>query len=462
MTNDQVGAILDAGPSDWQIIQQSYAGSGRLELKGRWISEIPGVVQVRLVHEETSVALNSQLDWHTARTNADHTWSMTLDDIPAGGLYRLETRFNAVGNLAGEWSIRGDMRHFLGVGDLWVLAGQSNSAGYGRGPIYDPPELGVHLYRNSEQWALATHPLNESTDTRHAVNRENANSAHSPYLHFARLLKQELHYPIGLVQTALGGSALAPWNPTETKSAVLFHNMVHCVERAGGVVKGILWYQGETDTDSDICHSYACRFDRAVGAWREALHDPDLPVLVVQLNRVRQVATPEANQRWTILREAQRRAPEITRHVGVIPTLDLPLSDGIHNSPAGNMLMAERLARAALGMVYGKAIDYLAPEVKSAKRLEDGTLVEVSFANVKSRIDCIDPTANCFRLEDEQGVVPVKQVQYPGDATLRLLLDRPLAGIATLHGAYGIDPAIAPMDMERFIPMLGFANLRVN
>jgi hypothetical protein len=462
MTNDQVGAILDEGPSDWQIIQQGYSRSGRLELKGHWVSDTPGGVQVRLVHEDTSVSLNTRLDWHTARMNADHTWSDTLEDIPAGGLYRLETRFNFAGNLAGEWSTRGDMRHFLGVGDLWVLAGQSNSAGYGRGPIYDPPELGVHLYRNSEQWALATHPLNESTDTRHAVNRENANSGHSPYLHFARLLKQELHHPIGLVQAALGGSALAPWNPTETKSAVLFNNMVHCVQRAGGAVKGILWYQGESDTDSDICNTYARRFDQAVCAWREALGEPDLPVIVVQLNRVRQPATPDADRSWTTLREAQRQAPRLTRHVAVVPTLDLPLSDGIHNSPAGNMLMAERLARAALGMVYGKPIDYLAPEARSAKRQDGGTLIELSFANVKSRMDTIDPTANCFRVEDEQGVVPVKQVLYPGDSTVRLALARTLAGIATVHGAYGIDPAIAPMDMERFIPMLGFANLQVN
>jgi sialate O-acetylesterase len=462
MTNDQVGAMLDEGPSDWQIIQQGYAGSGRLELKGHWVSETPGVVQVRLAHEDTSAPVNERLDWHTARANDDHTWSDTLEEIPAGGLYRLETRFNAVGNLAGEWSTRGDMRHFLGVGDLWVIAGQSNSAGYGRGPFYDPPELGVHLYRNSEQWALATHPLNESTDTRHAVNRENANSGHSPYLHFARLLKQGLHYPIGLVQTALGGSALAPWNPTETKSAVLFNNMLHCVRCAGGAVKGIVWYQGETDADTDICDTYARRFDQAVCAWREALREPDLPVIVVQLNRVRQPATADSNRRWTVLRDAQRRAPALTRHVAVVPTLDLPLSDGVHNSPAGNMLLAERMARAALGMVYGKPVDYLAPEAKSARRQENDTVVEVSFANVKSRMDCIDPTANCFYVEDEQGSVAVQQVQYPGDARVRLVLARALDGIARLHGAYGIDPAIVPMDMERFIPMLGFANLQVD
>jgi hypothetical protein len=105
-----------------------------------------------------------------------------LSAIPAGGLYRLETRHQPGNQPAGEWAERGDMRHFLGVGDLWVIAGQSNSAGYGRGPVFDPPELGIHLFRNNGQWALATHPLNESTDTLHPVNRDGANTAHAPYI----------------------------------------------------------------------------------------------------------------------------------------------------------------------------------------------------------------------------------------------------------------------------------------
>ncbi len=159
-----------------------------------------------------------------------------------------------------EWSYTRRYATFPRRGDLWVLAGQSNSAGYGCGPIYDPPELGVHLYRNSEQWALATHPLNESTDTRHAVNRENANSGHSPYLHFARLLKQELHHRLALFRQRWVVCA-GPLEPDRDEVGSALHNMVHCVQRAGGAVKGILWYQGESDTDSDICNTYARRFE---------------------------------------------------------------------------------------------------------------------------------------------------------------------------------------------------------
>ncbi len=461
MVGEQIGAIIETGPSDWQIVQQNAEGWGEFALGGRWVAGTAGRVEVRLVFEDTSVPVSRALDWQAAETLPDGRWTARLR-APAGGLYRLETRFNPAGNLAGEWSARGDMRHFLGVGDLWVIAGQSNAAGYGRGPVYDPPEFGVHLFRNSEQWALATQPLNEATDTRHPANREEANPGHSPYLHCARLLKQALHYPIGLVQTALGGSALAAWNPAEPGGAALFHNMVHCVERAGGRVRGVLWYQGETDADgAALSATYGERFAQAVAAWRTALGDGALPVLTVQLNRYYTPPSEELQRGWSEVREAQRQAARRLPGVSVVPTLDLPLSDSIHTGPAGNLLLAERLARAALGAVYGRPCDYRAPDVESARAIDGGRTIELSFQPVTSRMDNVDPTANCFAVQDAAGPVPVVTVVYPGNATVQIVLGRALAGKAAVHGAWGLNPPSAPMDMERSMPMLAFYNVAV-
>src|SRR5206468_3056122 len=143
-----------------------------------------------------------------------------------------------------------------------------------------------HLFRNSMRWALATHPLNDSTDTRHPVNREAANSDHAPYLHFARLLKRELGIPIGLVQTSRGGSYLVEWNPTDpAPSGGLYRNMLDCVQAVGGRVKGLVWYQGEAEGSERTGATYLERFVRAVGAWRATLGQPDLPVVTAQLNR---------------------------------------------------------------------------------------------------------------------------------------------------------------------------------
>ncbi len=420
---EQIGVIIEQGPADWQIAQQDERGKGRIELEGKWKFETPGQVEVRLVWEDTGVAVAAGLDWQAVPTEEDGTWKGALEHIPAGGLYRLETRLRLAENPAGEWSPRGDMRHFLGVGDLWVIAGQSNSAGYGRGPYEDPAELGVHLFRNSERWALAAHPLNESTDTQHTVNREAANPGHSPYLQFGRTLKRTLSHPVGLVQTSLGGSPLTRW----TGAADLFDNMVQCVEKVGGKVRGIVWYQGESDTGTDAdATSYAERFQRAVAAWRAALADAELPVLTVQLNRVYQPADPDVDRRWSQVREAQRQVARQTPGVGVVPALDLPLSDLIHTSPAGNMLLGERLAQAALGLVYGQTVAWKAPDLVAARRR--GDRVELEFVAVESRMDSIDAEANSFRVEDAAGEGANRGGELSSGPSRRAGLEAALAG----------------------------------
>ena len=449
--NEQVGAIIEEGLNDWQIIQQDEKGLGIVELKGCWVGAPDSEVEIRVAAADTGASV---VDWQVADEHENGVWKTALS-VPAGGLYRLETRLRAVANTAGEWSPRGDMRHFWGVGDLWVIAGQSNSAGYGRGPYEDPPEMGVHLFRNSETWALASHPMNESTQTQHPINREGCNPGHSPYLQFGRLLQRARNYPIGLVQTSLGGSPLTRWNPREEGPAELFDNMVQCVQKVGSA-RGILWYQGESDADSQAnADTYEKRFGDAVAAWREAFNNAHLPVLTVQLNRVYGRDEAEPNTWWTQIRQAQRVVAQTVKHVAVVPTLDLPLSDGIHTSPAGNMLLGERLARAALDAVYGCGSDHRAPDIESAQRVEDRRII-LRFANVQSRMDSIDANANCFRVEDDEGEVGIKAVHIPMDTTLELILSRPLTGGAHVHGAWGTNPETAPMDMERFVPMLGF------
>jgi hypothetical protein len=365
-----------------------------------------------------------------------------------------------------EWAPRGDMRHFLGVGDLWVITGQSNSAGYGRGPCYDPPELGIHIFNNAMKWALASQPLNESTGTVHPENREGGNSGHGPWMHFARIIKERLAFPVGLVQVSLGGSALAMWNPTEPGDHPLYELMIRIHKAVGGTVRGILWHQGCSDANSPAMNTYEERFVAAVRAWRNAMKQPDLPILTAQISHWTGPGPAGddkgLDEAWTIVRDAQRRAPKRLKNASVTPTFDLPITDGIHISPFGNMLLAQRMAQTALAMVYGFKLHHLAPEPTDARPAKDGNAIEVQFENVVGRMDNIDPMAIPFRVEDEAGAVEVKRVEYTGTAMIRLQLGRPLSGKAVVHGGYGYNPPPVPMDMDRALPMLGFHGLPVS
>lgn len=471
--SEQHGVVITKGPADWQILQQDDNGHAAIDLAGTWRSNdgALGVVEVRVAYEDTSSSVTRALHWREARTNPDGTWTASIGEVPAGGLYRLETRLNNAERSRADWSQRGDVRHFIGVGDLWVIAGQSNSAGYGRGPYPDPPELGIHMLRNSMEWSLATHPMNDSTGSKHLVNSEGSTSGHSPYLNFARVLKQHLGYPIGLIQTSLGGSPLAAWNPTQPGDAVLYRNMVDCVQAAGGTARGVVWYQGESDCGGDNALTYADRFLAAVAEWRKALNNSRLAVVTVQLNR-HKTPTPD-DIGWSLVREAQRQCAVRDQYVSVVPALDLELTDHIHVGPAGNMTLGYRMAMSALQHTYAKPVLGDAPELVSAELSDERLIIDLTFSPVISYLTILDGQVIPFLVIDDNGTVPIVEMTCPvtigtdrpkagSEGTIRLRLDRAVEGKAFVHAGFGVDPLLLPMDMERVMPILAFYNAPVS
>lgn len=474
MDQKQFGVEITAGPQNWAILQQRD-GFAVISLSGIWrltADLIPKYAQVfvRVMSEEDGSEIITYMPCSMLN---DQKWSVTLDKVPAGGLYRIETSLQVDDNPAKEWNVRGDMIHHMGVGDLWVIAGQSNAAGYGKGPFNDPPVLGIHLMRNSGQWDLASHPFNESTRSIHLENSEQGNPGHSPFLAFAKMVRKITNYPIGLVQTALGGSPLSSWNPDE--NGVLYRNMLQIVQSVGGRVKGVLWYQGCSDCGPEESQSYLARFKRMVEAWRTDLGCALLPVLTVQLNRYTVSQDTEThsqpnssiNSLWGVVREAQRKAALEIPNVYVIPALDCALSDEIHNSPAGNMLIGERLAKVALAEVYGVQVNHRAPNLSAASigelTAEGLSTIHLKFENVFGYLISIGPMEAVFAVEDTVGRVEIAQWKIIGKSEIELVLVRKPGEDTQVHGAYETNPAyFLPLDTGTYMPMLGFYGVEVS
>ncbi|GGD83091.1 sialate O-acetylesterase [Paenibacillus nasutitermitis] len=469
METSQIGVRVTEGPSSWTVLQQT-GGYADLSLRGDWNVNgdyDPDLVKayVRIVNEEDGQAV---LPWQPCGMHEKQHWSVRLS-VPAGGLYRAETCLRIrKDDPAMEWPLRGDMIHHLGVGDLWIIAGQSNAAGYGKGPYDDQPELGVHMLRHNGHWDMATHPLNESTGTLHPPNREWSNPGHSPFLVFGKRLKQATGYPIGLIQTALGGSHLRSWNPEE--EGELYRNMKQIVEQAGRKIKGILWYQGCSDAnmpETDESVTYLRRFRTVVDHWREDFGLDTLPVLTVQLNRLIGWEVSDALDRcWGRVREAQKQAAEEIPGVYVVPALDSPLSDNIHNSPAGNLKIGERLARVALSAVYGSHLPYRAPRaVKALSRVNPETEVSeivLQFADVAGFL-LTHTKEDVFTVEDAAGRIGVMEWHIIADHEVLLTLSRHPQEGAAVHGAFETNPAYyVPFDNATQWPMLAFYGLPVD
>ncbi|MHB1001675.1 MAG: sialate O-acetylesterase [Armatimonadota bacterium] len=445
------GAKISSGPSPWQVLQRDADGYAEVSLDGVWVwEESSATVQVRVASEYDGSSV-AGCDWKDAEMLDGKAWRITLR-IPTGGLYKIETR---LGGLTGEkiWHIA--------VGDLWLITGQSNAVGYGRGTVVDPPALGVSLFGMNEEWRLATHPIFDPTGTKHAANYDPGWVDVSPWLSFGKIILDRAGIPVGLIPAALGGSPLCAWDPG-SDNPFLFDNMNSLVEAAGGKIAGMVWYQGCSDTNTDQdASTYLQRFSRFIDGVR-ARYGANLPVITAQLNRYIDTP-PQTDLWWSMVREAQRQAARTIPNLGVLPTLDLPLSDAIHTSAAGNVLLGQRFGAAALGMVYGQDTQWRAADLREAS-FTDGNrkTVKLSFDNVNGFFCPISGSVGSeFYVEDADGRIQIVNAMIVSVNEVVLELERPAGDAAVCGSGFGGNPVSLMRDLTQ-LPILTFHGVEIS
>ena len=141
------------------------------------------------------------------------------------------------------------------------------------------------------------------------------------------------------------------WTP-----GTLFNAMIAPYTRY--TIKGVLWYQGETDSDAKRAPSYHRVFSTLISDWRQQWGEGDFPFLFVQISSFGSSAPG-----WPVVRDAQRRTLEL-RDTGMAVTLDVGLAGNVH--PPDKQTVGNRLALAARAKVYGEKIEYSSPEFLEA------------------------------------------------------------------------------------------------
>ena len=127
--------------------------------------------------------------------------------------------------------------------------------------------------------------------------------------------------------------------------------MLRQVQLAGGKVKGVLWYQGESDANAEASKAITRVFADFIASVRSDLKQPDLPFYYVQIGRFINGCDPKA---WNAIQEAQRRLPERVPNTAVVSVIDLELDDLIHVGTQGLKRAGERLARIAERELFGQ------------------------------------------------------------------------------------------------------------
>lgn len=335
---------------EWTVLQHKD-GAAELTLEGvAGVSDRKNYPVIRAVDIRTEhIVAYERLAFNEGR------WAHTLH--LGCGMYRIETGVALQeANFNPHYLGRGDMIRSLFVGEVFIVAGQSNAAGYGRGEIIDMPQYGVSML--CDTWRLAAHPISQMA--KDEANADRLNCGHSAWLSLGKNILENTGIPVGLVPTALNGSGIRDWTPGTS----LFENMAQkaVLTQAGHLI----WYQGCTDTDTP--EGYVLRLDEMLLEIRRRL--PGIALYIVQLSGTTNASRD--GRGWRIVREAQRAAA--VRHGAMlIPTYDLTrYSDDIHLGPQDNMALA--------GRVFSRCADRKPAREIIARR--DGYKIELEFAGV--------------------------------------------------------------------------------
>ncbi|MBE6872165.1 MAG: sialate O-acetylesterase [Ruminococcaceae bacterium] len=307
-------------------------------------------------------------------------WKLYLPAMEAGGPYEIR-----ITDTAGGSKTISDVL----VGEVWIMAGQSNMpmhlnetiGGREEAASADYPEI-----RIMDKWGGLAHA--PSFDVQGAswkkVNTSGAYTAIGYYV--AKAIHTELDVPVGIIQVAIGGTEIRTWMPNSAK-----HLLEAEIEQYGGyipaamdptlyyngtvaplcdyAVAGIVWYQGEGNSNIYHTRQYEWQLKALMEGWRDQLGNEKLPFYIIQLPSYGvNMHISESSGIWDVFwpytREAQLKTWQATENTGLVVTIDAGDEDDIH--PKNKRPVGERTAALILADTYGLDIAYQGPIYKSA------------------------------------------------------------------------------------------------
>ncbi len=228
---------------------------------------------------------------------------------------------------------------------LFLLVGQSNMAGRGVVEAQDKEANPRVLMLNKEgQWVPAVDPL----------HFDKAAAGVGLGKTFGEIIAEaNPGVTIGLIPCAVGGSPIDTWKPGAFYAGTKTHpwdDMVKRVELAlpAGTIKGILWHQGESDSNKDLAPAYAAKLRDLVKRLRDLVKSPDVPFIAGQMGKFDDVPwSPEKE----VVDQASRELPKHVPHTAFVTAEGLKhKGDKVHFDAAAYRELGKRYAAAFLKM----------------------------------------------------------------------------------------------------------------
>ncbi len=346
---------IESGAVDYQVFQRGANNAADIRVEGAAQGADGRTVEARVLRQGMELA---GFEWKPAGKAAAGRWSAELKAVPAGGPYRLEFRAAGSSHVAAVANVL--------VGDLWVLAGQSNMEGVGNLEDLPLPSALVNSLDMTDTWTVAEDPLHRLVDAADRVHwRKNAKGEIAKLegeelrrwiaarrkgagagLPFALEMVRRTGVPVGLIPCAHGGTSMDQWSPDlrDRGGDSLYGAMLRRIRLAGGRIRGVLWYQGESDANEKAAPLFEEKFRRFIQALRQDTGQRDLPFYYVQIGR--HVANAPAAP-WDMVQDAQLRVESQLPNVWMTTCVDCELDDPIHVGTDDMRLLGMRLANLA-------------------------------------------------------------------------------------------------------------------
>ncbi len=378
---------------------------------------------------------------YQAKAGADGKWSLQLDPSPAtekGQVLKVKSGTNSI-----------EVSDIL-IGEVWLASGQSNmewplnkcGAQMAEAESAEDPHLRL-------AWvSRATAPLPaESVKTSwRSATKSTALTFSAVGYFFGRELRKTTQVPVGVIQSAVGGTPAEAWTPIEfleaesdfakavnsrkeypnwypkllakyEKDKVAYDLALAEAEKTGAKppkkirephtpeknpnlasvlwngmiyplvpypIRGVIWYQGESN--AYCAEVYEKLLTGMIGAWRKAWGQGDFPFLIVQLTDFNVNEDGATGVKWAKLRDAQSAVADHVPQTGLAVTLGLGDAEDIH--PQRKMEVGERLALWANKIAYGKDVVCQGPVFNSVKYT--GAEAIVSFRPLKGELKSSD------------------------------------------------------------------------
>jgi sialate O-acetylesterase len=361
-------------------------------------------------------------------------WSVYLSPGAAGGPFSMTVKGTPApggGEAAPEQAIA--LEDVL-VGDVWVASGQSNMEFMMKQSAtaeQDLPNSGNDKIRLLivKKKAVDFPQDDLDTDGWQASTPESAKDFSAVAWYFAREIEKREHVPVGVIDSTWGGTPVEAWTRMtalgeDAAAAPLFaswgrmtdrqedaqlreankQRMIEEAKAAGKsvpvfpwtpqldswgpgmlyngmiapltpmAIRGVIWYQGESNSVLDRAPLYSRIFRDMIEDWRRQWGVGDFPFLFVQISNFKSTLAED----WATLREQQLKTLEL-RNTAMAVTIDIGNPDNVH--PTDKVDVGLRLARAARVLSYGETLEDSGPIFRQAT--PEGASIRAWFDHAK-------------------------------------------------------------------------------